>query len=174
MKIKFNFAIYLFVSIVALLAICTVPVFAQTTGGEPGPVAQSPFSSFFEMIAQAFGSQIITILALTGAQVLLAVALALRNKTFEWQKLADFFGTIILPKLIGWLACVILARFVIADTLPPNLLIISQGIEATAFGAVVLALGGAILANLQALEILPARVSTVLTKIGIPEKEQDE
>lgn len=154
--------------VIFLMLFQITPVFAQT-GTEPG-VPISPPQTFFEQIAQAFGPQIVTILALAGAQVLLAVAVSLKNKLFEWQKLADFFASIIVPKLIGWLACVILARFVIAEYMPADLQLIPNGIETVAYGAVVLSFGGAILANLKALEILPTAVGNVLTKIGVPDK----
>lgn len=154
--------------VIFLVLFQITPVFAQAVP-DPGP-AISPLQTFFEQIAQAFGPQIVTILALAGAQILLAIGVAVKNKQFEFAKLGDFFATIILPKLIGWLACVILARFVIADYLPADLQLIPNGIETVAYGAVVLSFGGAILANLKALEILPAAVGNALTKIGVPDK----
>ena len=170
-KVTFQLALSLIlILIMPILALFLItPVFAQTGSG-PGPDLQSPIGSFFEQLAQAFGGQIVTILALAGAQVLLAIAVSLKNKLFEWQKLGDFFASIIVPKLIGWLACVILARFVVADYIPADLQLIPQGIESIAFGAVLLSFGGAILANLKALEILPTGISSVLTRVGIPDK----
>jgi hypothetical protein len=125
---------------------------------------------FLQKLGEMLGGQIMMVLGLIAAQVILGIAVALKNKVFEWQNLANFFETIVLPKILGWLACAILARFVLPSYLPTSLSAIGPGIELVAFGAVVLALAGAILANLQALEILPAGISNVLTSIGVPSK----
>lgn len=120
--------------------------------------------AFIEVIAAAFGPQIMAILGLTLAQVILAVAVALKEGTFELKKLADFFGKIIVPKLLGWLACAILARFVLPDYLPGEL---GPGVAMVAFLAVVASYVGSILESLRALGILPAQMEKLLDKIGV-------
>lgn len=124
---------------------------------------------FLQKLGEIFGGQILMVLALCLAQVLTGVAVALKAGVFEWSRLGDFYRTIVAPKLMGWLAAVILARFVLLDYLPENLKIIGQGIEVIAFGAVVLALGGAVLENFQALGIMgTGTVSKALSAAGIP------
>ena len=111
-----------------------------------------------------FGGQVLTILALTGAQVLLAVAVALKQKNFMLTKLADFFRTMIVPKLLGWLACAVLARFALPEFLPAEL---GSGIAAGAFLALVASFAGAIAENLQDLGLVPQQLNGILGKLGI-------
>jgi hypothetical protein len=125
---------------------------------------------FLKVLGQVLGGQIMMVIALIAAQVVLGIAVSLKHKVFEWQKLADFFETIVLPKVLGWLACAIIARFVIPSYLPVNLQVLGPGLELVAFGTVVIALGAAILGNLQALEIIPASAGPTLSKIGIVSK----
>lgn len=122
------------------------------------------FKAFLELVAATFGPQITAILGLTLAQVVLAVAVALKEGSFELKKLADFFTKLIIPKLLGWLACAILAQFVLPDYLPGEL---GPGVAMVAFLAVVASFVGSILESLQALGILPAQASGLLAKIGV-------
>lgn len=120
--------------------------------------------AFLELVRAFFGPQIMTVLALSAVQVVLAVAVALKTGTFDLKKLGDFFKTIILPKLLGWLACSILAQFALPEYLPAEL---GPGIALAAFLAVVASFAGAILQNLTDLNILPAQVMPILNKLGI-------
>lgn len=112
----------------------------------------------------AFGPQVLTLLGLTLAQVLLAVAVALKNGNFRITKLADFFRTMIVPKLLGWLACAALAQFVLPEYLPGGM---GPGIATAAFVALVASYAGAIVENLQELGLVPQQLNGILGKLGI-------
>lgn len=119
-------------------------------------------------LLESLGPQITALLGLTLAQVILAVAVAIKDKTFEWQKLADFFGTLILPRLLAWLACMVIVYMVPKEFLPQEL---SGGIQSVAFLVVVASYVGSIIANLRALGVLPE--NKTLDKIGLPAKSQE-
>jgi hypothetical protein len=118
--------------------------------------------SFFTQLDQwlpaALGKQITGLLALITVQVLLAVALACVQKTFEWVKLADFYRSRVIPMLIGWLAFVILAKFATADILGPEYGVITgDGVSWLAWLAVVASLGARIVDDCKTIygELLP-------------------
>ena len=111
------------------------------------------------------GPQIVAVLGLTIAQVILAVSVAIKSKIFEWSKLGDFFATIILPKLGGWLATVVIVKLVPPEYLPVE---IGSGIQTVAFTVVIASFVGAIVGNLRALGILSD--SPTLDKFGLSEK----
>jgi len=64
--------------------------------------------------------QLLTLLGLILLQVILAVALAIREKVFDWKKLADFYRVMVMPFIIGWLAFVFLVRLISVDQLGPE------------------------------------------------------
>lgn len=49
------------------------------------------------------GWKIVTIIALIGADTLLGIILAVKNKTFAWTKIADFMDTSVLMMFGGYL-----------------------------------------------------------------------
>jgi hypothetical protein len=91
------------------------------------------------------------VLALIAADVVLAVALAIKRKMFSIVFLANFYRTMVIPMLLGWLAAAILARFVVAELLPPSLQMLGPGIDALAYTAIVLSIGGSIVGNFKSL-----------------------
>lgn len=120
-----------------------------------------------DAIVSIFGWQITSVLGLIAAQVILGVAVAIKNKSFEFKKLADFYVTLIIPRLLGWLATVIVVHFVLGKFVPPDSIAI-PGIEDTAFGVVVASFVGDIIGNLRALGILAE--SSALDRVGLPRK----
>lgn len=68
----------------------------------------------------AAGPQVSALLALIVCQVLLSVALALKQRKFQWSKLADFYLRYVVPLLIGWLAFAVLVRFASSEVLGPT------------------------------------------------------
>lgn len=123
----------------------------------------------FAKLLATLGPQVVALLGLALAQVILAVAVAIKNKLFEWQKLADFFGTIIVPRLLAWLACMIVVYLVPPEYLPQEL---SGGIQSVAFLVVIASFVGSIVANLRALGVLSD--NAVLDKVGLPVKAPDK
>jgi hypothetical protein len=109
--------------------------------------------------------QLLALLGLSLAQVVLGIAVALKDKIFEWQKLGDFFSTIIAPRVLTWLACMIMVLLVPEKYLPTEL---SGGIQVVAFFAIVMSFTGSIVANLRALGVLTDSVA--LDKLGLPSK----
>lgn len=111
--------------------------------------------------------QLFALLGLTLAQVILGIAVSLKNKMFEWQKLAEFFSTIIGPRVLTWFACMVIVLLVPENYLPTEL---SGGIQTVAFFAIVLSFTGSIIGNLRALGVLTDNVA--LDKLGLPAKSQ--
>jgi len=105
-------------------------------------------------LAGLFGAKITAILGLIAADVILAVAVAIKDKRFDWQQLADFFQTMIVPKLLGWLAASVLARFVSSEYLIPPFDVLGPGIDTIAFTAVVVSLASSIIKHFQSLTVI--------------------
>lgn len=116
------------------------------------------FLSLDSWLPAMLGTQITALLALIVVQVLLAVALAVRQKVFEWKLLADFYRTRVVPMLIGWLAFVILVKFATSEILGPTYGgLAGDGVSWAAWLAVVASLGARIVDDAKALygELLP-------------------
>lgn len=86
------------------------------------------------------------ILAMVGIDVLLAVAVALRTKTFDFAKLADFLTTMILPYVLAYLAL-----HVIIGLVTELQSILGQGLDTAVFLVIIVTLLAAITDNLKAL-----------------------
>lgn len=112
------------------------------------------FLEFLNGVVDAAGPQVVTLLALIAANVIAGVGLAIKNKQFEWSKLADFFTSDVLPKLFGYLAVRVVVGLGAVEYLGPDLAeAVSSGIVTTAWIAVVAAIGGDLLNKLAALGI---------------------
>ena len=93
----------------------------------------------------AFAPQILTLVGLILLQVALAVALALKLGKFELKKLADFYRSMVLPYLIGWIGFVAAGRLLAAELLGPEYsLLASDSVTWLAWLAIVISLGGRI------------------------------
>lgn len=89
--------------------------------------------------------ELLTLLGLILLQVILAVALAIREKTFDWKKLADFYQTKVIPYVIGWLAFAFVVRLISTDLLGPEYNgIVGDGVTWLSWLAVVSSLGARI------------------------------
>lgn len=105
-----------------------------------------------KILPRLFGPQIVALLAMIAAQVLLAVALAVRQGVFEWRKLADFYRTMVIPMLIGWVAFAILAKFAGNGVLGPTYGdMAAEGVTGLAWLAVVASLGSKIATTVKEL-----------------------
>jgi|Deesub1362A_J573_1020465.scaffolds.fasta_scaffold03070_9 hypothetical protein len=107
------------------------------------------YLTWLEVILRAFGAEIVMILGLVAADVLSGIGAALARKEFDWRRVADFYESNVIPKLIGWLALVVVSRTVVADLLPPDYSFLAPGVEYAGFAAVVIALGSSIVDNLR-------------------------
>jgi len=88
---------------------------------------------------------LLTLLGLILLQVVLAVALAIREKKFEWKQLADFYQTRVIPYVVGWLAFVFVVRLISVDLLGPEYNgLVGDGVTWLSWLAVVSSLGAKI------------------------------
>jgi ABC-type sugar transport system permease subunit len=90
----------------------------------------------------------LALLGLIVLDVLLGVALAIRMKVFKFDRLAEFYTTMVIPYLIGWLAISLLVKLIV----DPSILggygyLLSDSVVGLAWTAVVLSLGKSIYDN---------------------------
>ena len=113
--------------------------------------------TFFETIITSAGPQITTLLALIAANVLLGLGVAIKEKKFEWAKVANFYLSDILPKLVGYIAVLIIVEFGAMEYLGADLAAsLEGGLLMAAWLAIVVSIGGDILSKLAALGITVA------------------
>lgn len=91
-------------------------------------------------------TKLYVILAMVGIDVVLAVAVALRTKTFDFAKLADFLTTMILPYILAYLAL-----HIIIGLVTELQSILGQGLDTAVFLVIIVTLLAAITDNLKAL-----------------------
>jgi len=112
------------------------------------------FLAFLNGVVDAAGPQVVTLLALIAANVIAGVGLAIKNKQFEFSKLANFFASDVIPKLFGYLAVRIVVELGAVEFLGPDIAnAVAQGIITTAWVAVVGSVGGDLLNKLASLGI---------------------
>ena len=107
--------------------------------------------------------QLLTLLGLILLQIILAVALALKQGKFEWRKLADFYRALVLPYILGWLALVIGARLISTELLGTQYqMIVGDSVTWLAWLAVVASLGARILSTAQDIygSLIPIKLPT--------------
>jgi len=68
-----------------------------------------------------------TILGLIILEVFLAVAAALKKGQFEWRRLADFYRTMVIPYLLGFLGFFLAGKFVKLALVEPYDVIVGEG-----------------------------------------------
>lgn len=107
-----------FIGSIILAAIITLlvafPVFARAEAVSP------PGELLASLITPALLKQLTTLLGLIILQVVLAVALAIRERKFDWKQLADFYRTMVLPYVISWLVFVFAVQLISIDLLGPT------------------------------------------------------
>jgi hypothetical protein len=89
--------------------------------------------------------------------LILGVTMAIRNKVFQWQRLADFLSDYG-PKAVAWL---VLECF---SLLPADLAVlvgVGSAMALGAYSAILISGVGSVLANAQALRILPVELPGV-------------
>lgn len=97
------------------------------------------------ILAELPTGELLTLLGLILLQVILAVALAIRERAFDWKKLADFYQTKVIPYVIGWLAFVFVVRLISTDLLGPEYNgIVGDGVTWLSWLAVISSLGARI------------------------------
>lgn len=96
-------------------------------------------------------ARVLTILALIMLDVLLGVARAIREGKFDLAKLAQFYQTMVLPYVIGYLAFYLFAKLAVEELLGPVGYIASEGTVWITWVTLVLAIGKSALENARAL-----------------------
>lgn len=92
----------------------------------------------------------IAIVSLIALDVITGVMRALRTHTYQWSRLADFLGTMVLPLVLGYLVVYIFGA-VLGTAMPPAVRDIIQAVDQWAgAGAAILALTASIGDNLTA------------------------
>ena len=114
--------------------------------------------AFLEGISMIVIPRLIALVVFALFVTVSGVIIAIRDKQFEWKKLGDFAGSIILPKVGGWLCLALPLQFISADLIPASVgwtYDALVGLEITVYGAVLASLIGHLLSNLHELNILP-------------------
>lgn len=68
-----------------------------------------------------------TIVGLIILEVFLAVAAALKKSEFEWRRLADFYRTMVIPYLLGFLGFFLAGKFITLSLLEPYDALVGEG-----------------------------------------------
>jgi hypothetical protein len=100
--------------------------------------------------------------------LVLGVIVALKQKTFEWQKLADILGDYG-PKVVGWLALEAI------DLIPAEYKLfggIGSVLGTGAYALIFASALGSILGHVQAIGILPGAKSA-MKRLGLPATTED-
>ncbi len=91
-------------------------------------------------ITPEFVNMALTLLGLIVIDLMFGVALAARTHVFEWHKLADFYGSTVLPNLLGWLTVHVVVSLATALAVSALLDAIKPVIDLGFYGIVVVAL----------------------------------
>lgn len=70
-----------------------------------------PTITIEDVFTAEFVTAAFTLLALIIIDLVFGVALALKTHTFQWKLVADFYGTKVLPKLLGWMVVYLVVQF---------------------------------------------------------------
>jgi hypothetical protein len=159
MKI-FKMCVFALVALVILALVLTIPVMGASVEKNGAELALFPagvptatgFFDFLNAFLAALPMQLLALLVLISANLILAVAVAIKNKKFEWKKFADFYIRQVIPYILGWGAFGVVAHFSIQTVLGPEYgVIASDTVTWAAWLIVVGALGAKIVENAKAL-----------------------
>jgi len=92
-----------------------------------------------------------SILGLIGLDLVLGLAAAIKNGEFDFKELGRFYQTNVVPYLLSYLGVFVALQYV-----PESVGFIADGLDVTAFGAIVTRLVGSCLKNLGELNVEPA------------------
>lgn len=107
---------------ILLCALLAVPAYAApATPEEYG-------AKILEFIGLFFAdTRVQTLAGLIILEVFLAVAAALKKNEFEWRRLADFYRTMVIPYLLGFLGFFLAGKFITLSLLDPYADIVGEG-----------------------------------------------
>ena len=102
-----------------------------------------------EVVRFVNSPQLVTILALIGADLVAGVGAALKTHTFEWRRVADFYGSNVVPYVLGYLAVWLVAKLAVPELLGDSAYIVEDAFVGAAWLAIIAALVGSIVGNLK-------------------------
>jgi len=104
------------------------------------------------MVIQTYSKNALALVGLIILDVLLGVAVAIRKKEFDWAKLGDFYLSMVLPMLIGWVGFIIITNLASKEVLGPVYgVIVGDVVIWTSWLAVVATIGKSIVVNAKGL-----------------------
>lgn len=134
--------------LVLLLIFMATPVAAADSSPEEyGALILTYIGLFFA------DARVQTILGLIIAEVFLAVAAAIKNKKFEWQKIGDFYLTMVVPYILGFLGFYLAGKFIDIALIAPYDDVVGEGTIGVAWLALVINLVADIIAKAKELGI---------------------
>jgi hypothetical protein len=92
------------------------------------------------ILTPEFIDMALVLLGLIVIDLMFGVALAIRTHVFEWHKIADFYGSTVLPNLLGWLTVHVVVSLATALAVSALLDAIKPVIDLGFYGIVVVAL----------------------------------
>lgn len=135
---------------VLLLVVFAFPVAAATLGDLEDPSVG--ILDQIWLVIQTYSKHALALVGLILLDVLLGVAVAIREKTFDWTKLGDFYLTMVLPMLIGWVGFIIITNLASKEVLGEDYgVIVGEVVIWASWLAVVATIGKSIVLNAKAL-----------------------
>lgn len=133
-------------------------------------------STLWANFIEAYGMYLLGLVILVAADFLMGLGAALKQKKFDWAVLANFYRTNVIPKIVGWVALVIVSYAVtgpVSKILGP----VAAGYFGPGMANVsYLALAGTMLAsiysNYQEISAPSPVVAPVVVAIPAPEKKE--
>ena len=122
------------------------------------------------LFPQEFVNALLVLLATIVLDLILGVSVALKNKTFDLKKLADFYRSSVIPNLIGWGGADIVLRLVSFVTGTQLTSILTQVGTAALYGIAMAALLGSIAEKVTCLKGNVVVSESRFGRMDVPEK----
>ena len=103
------------------------------------------------IVAFVTDGRVVTILGLIILDVLLGIAAAIRQGVFDWRRIGEFYKTMIVPYIIGYLAFYVFSLVAIPELLGEFGYLAGEAMLWLAGIALVACLGGSVVGNAKAL-----------------------
>lgn len=95
--------------------------------------------------------QLWTLIGLIFLDIMFGIARAIREKVFDWRKVGQFYQTMVLPYIIGYLALFVFVKVASAELLGSLGYVVSDVVVWGAWMMLVTTIGGSFLDNARAL-----------------------
>lgn len=135
--------------------------------GTPEPITGETFAATLRRFGNDDKTR--TILALILTDIVTGVMCALKLRIFDMQRLAGFYGSNVVPYILGYLLVWVLTLLGLDGVISP---LIQQGLASLGFAAIGTTLTGSILDNVQRMRTPLAFHSSDVTTAGPPTNAQ--